>query len=60
MTIVYLVRHGECDYNRDGLFRGTIDVPLNEHGRIQAEAIGRALSRSCIAAVYSSPSCQGS
>ncbi len=55
MTIVYLVRHGECDFNRDALFRGTVDVPLNEHGRIQAEAIGRALSRRSIEAVYSSP-----
>jgi broad specificity phosphatase PhoE len=55
MTIVYLVRHGESDFNRRGIFRGTIDVPLNEHGGLQAEALGRALAKTSLSAVYSSP-----
>ncbi len=55
MTVVYLMRHGESDFNREGLFRGTLNVPLNEHGRLQAEALGRALAKVDITAVYSSP-----
>jgi len=55
MTVVYLLRHGESDFNRDGIFRGIIDVPLNEHGRLQAESLGRMLARMQLSAVYSSP-----
>jgi broad specificity phosphatase PhoE len=55
MTIVYLVRHGESEFNRRGLFRGTIDVPLNERGGLQADALGRALAKTSLAAIYSSP-----
>lgn len=55
MTIVYLVRHGESEFNRRGVFRGTIDVPLNEHGGLQAEALGRALAKTSLSAIYSSP-----
>ena len=55
MTVAYLIRHGESELNRGGLFRGTIDVPLNEHGRLQAEAVGRALAKAKLDAVFSSP-----
>ena len=30
MTEIVLVRHGETESNRMGLFRGRLDVPLNE------------------------------
>lgn len=29
---VYLMRHGETDYNKQGLIQGTLDIPLNENG----------------------------
>ncbi|OAI40963.1 hypothetical protein AYO38_00855 [bacterium SCGC AG-212-C10] len=38
--IVYLVRHGETAYNRDGLGLGVADVPLTEFGMRQARAVG--------------------
>ena len=37
---VYLVRHGETDYNLRGQLQGsTIDAPLNETGRAQAQTL---------------------
>ena len=37
---IYLVRHGETDYNRNGLLQGrSINASLNEHGRLQARAV---------------------
>ncbi len=39
VTHLFLVRHGETDYNRQGIVQGRgIDVPLNELGRRQARA----------------------
>ena len=34
---VYLMRHGETDYNKKGLIQGTLDIPLNEFGLELAE-----------------------
>ncbi len=45
MGRVFLVRHGQTDWNREEVFRGTHDIPLNGFGRIQAQAIGHELSR---------------
>ncbi len=50
-----LVRHGETEHNRRNLALGQADVPLNETGRRQAEALGRALSGERLDAVYASP-----
>ncbi len=50
-----LVRHGETEYNRADLFRGRVDLPLNERGRLQAEAAGRRLSGLSFEGFYSSP-----
>ena len=54
-TRVYLVRHGETDWNRDGRLQGTADVPLNERGRGQAAALAAALRGVRFDAAYSSP-----
>lgn len=32
---IYLLRHGETDWNREGLLQGHTDIPLNEGGRKQ-------------------------
>ena len=55
MAMVILVRHGETAYNREEVFRGRLDVPLNDHGYTQARAAGRALARAGLVAVWSSP-----
>ncbi len=55
MTKVMLVRHGETDWNRKEVFRGRIDVELNQNGREQARALAEATRIFQIHAVYSSP-----
>lgn len=51
-----LIRHGETEDNAGRLALGRREVPLNERGRAQAEALARALAdRHEIAAIYCSP-----
>lgn len=52
---IYLIRHGETDWNVEGRFQGREDVPLNAAGRNQAISCGVALSEAGFAAIYSSP-----
>ena len=53
MTRLLLVRHGETDWNKQKRIQGQTDVPLNDLGLAQAEAVGRALaSEKEIAAVW--------
>lgn len=54
-TTILLVRHGECAENRDGVFRGRRDVPLNENGIRQAEALAEELQRYAPTALFTSP-----
>ncbi|HKS89189.1 MAG TPA: histidine phosphatase family protein [Stellaceae bacterium] len=57
MTI-FLVRHGETEWNRIGRYQGWSDSPLTEFGRAQAEAIGKrlaALPEAAAAALVASP-----
>jgi probable phosphoglycerate mutase len=41
---VYLIRHGETDWNLDGRWQGHSDVPLNPAGRQQALLLARRLA----------------
>ncbi len=54
-TRLILVRHGETAWNCELVFRGQRDVPLNERGRRQSEAVADALKDEGIVAIYSSP-----
>lgn len=40
---LYLIRHGETDWNAEGRLQGGRDIPLNGFGRTQAEEAGRKL-----------------
>jgi broad specificity phosphatase PhoE len=42
---IYLVRHGETEWNRLRRYQGWSDSPLTEQGRAQARAIGELLRR---------------
>ena len=52
--IVYVVRHGEAEGNREGRFLGQVDPPLTERGREQAKRQGEALKGLGIARILSS------
>jgi broad specificity phosphatase PhoE len=41
---IYLVRHGETEWNAEGRFQGQKDSPLTRGGRDQAHRVGRRLA----------------
>jgi broad specificity phosphatase PhoE len=55
MTTLFLVRHGRTGWNKEQVFRGTKDIPLDEVGREEASLVGERLKGEEIKAVYSSP-----
>lgn len=55
MTKIILARHGETEWNVEEVFRGRIDVELNETGVRQAELLAEYLQGLKIDAIYSSP-----
>ncbi|WP_394690296.1 histidine phosphatase family protein [Hoeflea sp.] len=42
--LLYVIRHGQTDYNREQRLQGARDIPLNDTGRGQARANGEALA----------------
>lgn len=54
-TLLYLVRHGETDWNRQRRIQGSTDIPLNATGRAQAAATAVLLERRSFDAVVASP-----
>lgn len=51
---LYFVRHGETNWNREGRYQGSRDIPLNDTGRGQADRNG-ALLRDLLARDNRSP-----
>ena len=41
---IFLVRHGQTEWNMEGRFQGQMDSPLTETGQDQAQAVGRQLA----------------
>jgi len=54
-TRVCVVRHGETDWNSQGILQGWLDVPLNERGRRQARELADGFKAAGFARVCTSP-----
>jgi probable phosphoglycerate mutase len=54
-TPFWFLRHGETDWNAQGLTQGRTDVPLNANGRAQAARSGAKLSGRGIVSIVASP-----
>ena len=55
MSVAYVARHGETDWNRAGRYQGQLESTLTELGRSQAAALASALAGSGARRVLSSP-----
>jgi broad specificity phosphatase PhoE len=53
LTILFL-RHGQTDWNKAGRWQGHADIPLNETGQRQAEALCQRLRNWPIETIYTS------
>lgn len=54
VTKLYVVRHGESEYNRDNIVSGHVDPPLTELGKQQARLTRDKLSATAFDVAYSS------
>ena len=53
--MIYFIRHGETDYNKEHRYQGHLDIPLNATGIMQAENARDKLSGFIFDEIYSSP-----
>lgn len=51
---VFMIRHGESETNRNGLWTGWLDASLTEQGRAEAEQVRRFLSKINFDKIYAS------
>jgi probable phosphoglycerate mutase len=51
----WFLRHGETDWNAQGLSQGNVDIPLNPTGLAQARSAAERLRNRGIATIVSSP-----
>ena len=54
MYDIILIRHGQSEWNKLGLFTGWTDVPLSEQGRQEAIAAGELLKNYPLTLAYTS------
>lgn len=57
MLKILIIRPGVTDFDEQGRIKGTLDIPLNEHGRMQVAQTIEELVDEEIDAIYTSP-CQ--
>jgi broad specificity phosphatase PhoE len=55
MLTIILTRHGQTDLNKRGIFRGRIDVGLNDTGIRQAQSLADYLQDKGVTRIYCSP-----
>lgn len=54
--MIYVVRHGETDLNKEGRLQGRNGLPLNEKGKQQAEYVRKLLKEVPFHLVFFFPS----
>jgi len=55
MQVIYLIRHGETEFNRDGRVQGYTESPLSDLGVEQARRLRARLEGLAVDAAYTSP-----
>lgn len=55
---LYMIRHGETDWNKAKRVQGRADVPLNAYGRELAEKTAEGLGKVSFDLAYTSPLCR--
>ena len=53
--VIYVLRHGETDWNTKHWLQGTTDIPLNQNGIEVAEITAEALKEVPFDVIFSSP-----
>lgn len=53
-TILYLIRHGETEWNKNGRFQGHVDIELSEEGLKQGELVSKKLEKINFKGIYTS------
>lgn len=51
---IFLIRHGQTDYNKNSKLQGRIDIELNRTGLNQSEILGKRLSTYGLTKIYTS------
>lgn len=54
-TAICIARHGETDWNVEGVLQGWLDIPINEKGRQQAVDLAQTLLSADFSAICTSP-----
>ena len=54
MTVIGLIRHGLTDWNTEMRIQGHTDIPLNSHGRKQAELLAERMKNEDWDYIYTS------
>lgn len=52
---IYLIRHGTTEWIEQGIVHGSLDSPLSEYGRLEAQQAAAALAGRDIKHIYCSP-----
>ena len=52
---IFLIRHGTTEWIEQGIVHGSLDSPLSEYGRWEAQQAANALMEHDISHIYSSP-----
>ena len=53
-TTLYIIRHGQTDWNKEKRIQGKTDIELNEEGITQSKLLAEVFTALPISAVYSS------